>query len=242
MEDLYYANKQIQKARMKHNSVKYVYIGEPDKLIVYAYTDAAYRAGAGDFSCVGGQFALVGREDSAVVNLAFWKAKSIIRETCQSAKDAETLLATMACDIGVSLASQLNELYFGRSVMKIPVVIFSDHLGLLESIASTHEVDRRVMRQYVYNLKKQLTLGKVHSFAWTPTEFQLADVLTKERVNGDMLEGIIVKNRCEQVEDRHNEVTWDGVEMKTTGKTLRDRVVAKPTKGVRKKANIKPVE
>ena len=165
---------------------------------------------------------MVGLRDSAVVNPAFWKAKRITRETCQSAKDAETLSATMACDVGVSLACQLNELYFGGDVQQIPVVIFSDHLGLLESIASTHEVDRRVMRQYVYNLKKQLTLGKVQSFAWTPSEFQLADVLTKERVNGDMLEGIIAKNRCNQVKDRYNEVTWDGVEMKTTGKTLRD--------------------
>ena len=127
-------------------------------------------------------------------------------------------------------------------MQQIPVVIFSDHLGLLESIASTHEVDRRVMRQYVYNLKKQLTLEKVQSFAWTPSEFQLADVLTKERVNGDMLEGIIAKNRCNQVKDRYNEVTWDGVKMKTTGKTLRERVVAKPTKSVKKKAKVKPGE
>ena len=92
------------------------------------------------------------------------------------------------------------------------------------------------MRQYIYNLKKQLTLGNVYSFVWTPTEYQLANVLTKEEVNGDMLDGIIIKNRCKQVADRHNEVTWDGMEMRMTGKTLRDRVVAKPNKTMRKKA------
>ena len=228
VEDLHYANKIIKKAKMRQNAVKYVYIGKPDKLVVYTYTDAAYRAGEGSFSCVGGQFALVGLEDSSVVNPAFWKAKSIVRETCQSAKDAETLSATMACDIGVSLANQLEELYFGGDGRKIPVVVFSDHLGLLESVASTHEVERRVMRQYVYNLKRQLMLGRIHSFNWTPTEYQLADVLTKEKVCGDMLDGVIAKNRCYQVVDRHNAVTWDGMEMDTAGMTLRE----KPTKNV----------
>ena len=239
MEDLYYANKIVKKAKLRKNSLKYVHMGKPEELIVYTYTDAAYRAGEGEFSCVGGQFALLGLENSSKVNPAFWKSKSIVRETCQSAKDAETLSATMACDIGVSMAYQLEELYFGNDGRKVPVVIIADHLGMLESIASTHEIERRVMRQYVYNLKRQLTLGKISSFVWAPTEQQLADVLTKEKVCSDMLDGVVNKNRCYQVAERHNEVKWDGMEMKTTGKTLRDRVVAKPSKTVKKKAKVK---
>ena len=132
VEDLYYVNKVIKKAKLKKNAVKYIHIGKPDKLVMYTYTDAAFRAEEGEFSCVGGQFALVGLKDSAVVNPAFWKSKSIVREICQSAKDAETLSATMACDIGVSLVNQLEELYFRDDGRKITVVVFSDHLGLLE--------------------------------------------------------------------------------------------------------------
>ena len=141
----------------------------------------------------------------------------------------------IACDMAINVACQLEQLYFGSDGRKIPVIVFTDHLGMLESIASTHEVERRVMRQHVYNLKCQLQMRRVEAFAWVPTEEQLADIMTKEKVPMEMLDGVIDKNRCYKVITRDNMVEWTDNEMKVSGRKLRAVVVAKPNRPMTRK-------
>ena len=156
-----------------------------------------------------------------------------------SAKDAETMATGVTCDMAVNVAQQLEELYFGTNSKKIPVIIFTDHLGMLESVASTHEVERRVMRQHVYGLKRNLQMGKIEAYAWVQSEEQLADVMTKEKVSTEMLDGVVDKNRCYQVISRDNMVRWLDNEMDVSGRRLRAVVAAKPNKSMIKKKKVK---
>ena len=83
--------------------------------------------------------------------------------------------------------------------------------------------------------EKTVDVGEDLVICLDTDRIQLADVLNKEKVCVDMLDVVIAKNRYYHVADRHNAVTWDGMEMTTTGKMLREKVIAKPMKNLKKK-------
>ena len=75
-------------------------------------------------------------------------------------------------DISKHTANQIKQLFSvpGENEVKkdevIPVKLFSDSLGTLESIASTHQVERRMMRADVADLKQKLEVGEISKYCW----------------------------------------------------------------------------
>lgn len=88
------------------------------------------------------------------------------------------------------------------------MVIFTESLGTLESVASTKKVERNLMRQHVYTLQQHLKNGKVQSNNWLPDEHMLSDILTKEMKNKDGLDSLICKNRLGPIITRDNSVRF----------------------------------
>ena len=69
----------------------------------------------------------------------------------------------------------------------IPINLFTDSEGTLESIASTKQVDRKSLHMVIQGLKERLVDGKIKSYQWIPTGLMWTDALTKKmEMNKDM--------------------------------------------------------
>jgi len=87
-------------------------------------------------------------------------------------------------DMAIGIGRQLMQLATGK-VQEIPVLIWgcSDSNLLIESLKSTKPVDEQPIRMHVERLKDHKRKGFVSGFKWVPTADQLADPLTKAKVN-----------------------------------------------------------
>ena len=164
----------------------------------------------------------------------FWKSKSI-KVVCKSPKDAETINNCIVCDKTRHLANQMSDLLFGRAGKRIPVVVFTDSLGTLESVASTKQVERNLMRQHVFALQSHLEGGEVESLNWLPDEMMESDILTKEMKTKDGLDSLLYKNRLGSVMTRDNSVMYRDNEFEITGRKLREKLAPKKNPPMKKK-------
>ena len=69
----------------------------------------------------------------------------------------------------------------------MPVRIYTDSEPLLESIASSRQIERKNLRMTVQGLKERLMEGDVKSYQWLCTKDMWLDGLTKEM---EMVEGV----------------------------------------------------
>ena len=83
-------------------------------------------------------------------------------------------------DTSLYLKQQLSMLLFGKSEQEIPLYVYTDSRPLLDSIASTKQVDQRLLRNTMMDLKKRLEDKEVTSYSWIGTKAMVADILTKE--------------------------------------------------------------
>ena len=55
-----YANKLMERAKVRKNEIHFLKVGEIDKQVVYGLCDACYTAGGGKNSTIGSQFIILG--------------------------------------------------------------------------------------------------------------------------------------------------------------------------------------
>ena len=177
---------------------------------------------------------LLGTAKRPVVLSVLWKSKSI-KVICKSPKDSETINACLVCDKARHLANQMSDLLFGKGGRRIPVVIFTNSLRTLESIASLKQVDRNLMRQHVYALQQHMEHGEVQTFNWVQDEAMIADVLTKEMKHKEGLEDLLLKNKLQSITSRDNSVSFESGEFQITGRKLRDKLAPKKNNPIKKK-------
>ena len=60
------------------------------------------------------------------------------------------------------------------------VKLFTDSEPTLELIASSRQVERKILRPTILDLKERLVDKDIHSYSWLPTQSMLGDVSTKE--------------------------------------------------------------
>ena len=83
-------------------------------------------------------------------------------------------------DLSQYFAEQLEELMFGGYTKKIKIKLFTDSKPLLELISSTHQIEERLLRSSIKDMKDRLADGSITSFSWLDGERDMmADVLTK---------------------------------------------------------------
>ena len=154
---------------------------------------------------------------------------------CKSPKDSETINNCIVCDKSRHLANQFSDLIFGRSGKRIPVVVFTDSLGTLESIASTKQVERNLMRQHIYTLQQHLENKEIESINWLPDEKMISDILTKEMKSKDGLDSLLQRNRLFPIITRDNSVRYIDGEFDIRGRKLRDKLAPKTNALIKRK-------
>ena len=130
---------------------------------------------------------MLGNKKTSRVSPLFWKTKQI-QHVCHSAKEAETRNIMKLVDTSVYLGQQLAALLFGDVKYRIPIHVYTDSKPLLDSIASTKQVEQRLLRNTMTDLKKKLEEEEVNGYSWIDTKSMTADVLTKE---GSDIENIL---------------------------------------------------
>ena len=118
--------------------------------------------------------------------MPIFRKSKLIKKICKSPKDAETVNLSILADVSRHTANQVDQLFFGKIIRKgetssIKVKLFTDSLGSLESVASTYQVELRMMRSDIADLKQKLEIGEISRYCWLQDENILADILTKER-------------------------------------------------------------
>jgi hypothetical protein len=108
----------------------------------------------------------------------------VINRACISVKTAEMIALEDGSDMAIRLGWQLKQIITGK-VDEIPVPIWSctDSESLIESLRSTKQVDEQPMRMHVERLKNHRDKGFVQGYKWVPTNEQMADSLTKAKVD-----------------------------------------------------------
>ena len=115
-----------------------------------------------------------------------WKSRKI-PQVCDSTKTAETRAADKLIDDSVFLARMIREIYTGeKSQKQLPVILYSDSEPLLESIHSTKQVERKMVRHIIQSMKDNLSRGEIEEFKWIESKRMLADVLTKDTNLSDL--------------------------------------------------------
>ena len=117
---------------------------------------------------------------------------------------------------------------------KTDVKLFTDSLGTLESVASTHQVERRMMRADISDLKQKLELGEVHQYCWLQDERMLADILTKEKKEKLGLDDLLKENKLDLIKFQDNAVKYIDGEVKITGRKLQEKLTPKSKIWMRK--------
>ena len=109
-----------------------------------------------------------------------WKSKTIT-QVCRSPKAAETRAADLCADNAVFLARVVKEIYSGRrGYNQLDVELKTDSKSLLDTLESTKQVEEKLIRPVVTNLKEMITRKWITSMKWIGSENCHADVLTKK--------------------------------------------------------------
>ena len=156
---------------------------------------------------------MIANKEMTKASPVMWKAKQIER-VCHSSKDAETLALSKILDEITYLARQIEMLMFGNYEQRIPVRIITDSEPLLESIASTKQIDRRSLRITVQELKEKLKTGEVKSYEWIATKEMWADGLTKEMEMADGLRKVLREGMCDLKNEELNKVVCENEEIR----------------------------
>ena len=111
------------------------------------------------------------------------------------------------------MSEQLSVLLFGSSRKQIPVKVYTDSKPLLDSIASSKQVEQKLLRNTMTDLKKKLEHEVVDLYSWIETKAMTADVLTKEGSNIENILEVVRENKFRKANDERNVVMFQDGEM-----------------------------
>ena len=179
--------------------------------------DASYK---NDEKSVGGIFVMLGNKFTKYVLPLYWKSKTI-PQVCHSAKDAETRNVLKLVDDSKHLALQIEQLLYDSVENRIPVRLYTDSKPTLESIASTKQVERKLLRNSIADLKSKLEDGSIHSYSWLESQDMLADILTKEGLNSQDILDVLHENTFKNAGREDNFVSFENGEIKLSNNKVK---------------------
>jgi hypothetical protein len=202
IKDLKRINVVLERVRSKPSVVMFTKIGEVEDLVVFGLTDGSYKLGE---KAVGGSLVILGNKNSLGGVPLYWRSKTL-KKVCTSAKAVETHAMTRHLNDIQFFTLQLQQILAPEATVRIPIRIFTDSKPLLESIGSIHQVENKLLRNNVQDMKDMLYEGIVLSFSWLEAEEMLADLFTKDRKNADDLDSLTQKNVFLQAQQKKNMV------------------------------------
>ena len=104
-------------------------------------------------------------------------------------------------------ADQIEQLLYGKREKKLPIKLYTDSKPLLESISSTHQVEEKLLRNSITDMKDSLYENRVTSYSWLDGEKDMvADMMTKVSKDNKDLSDIVLNNRWRNVFNEDNVV------------------------------------
>ena len=95
----------------------------------------------------------------------------------------------------------------------MPVRIMTDSEPILESIASTKQIERKGLIMTVQEMKENLLEGEIKSYQWLSMKEVWADGLTKEMEMAEGLRKLLKNGRCEITKEEVNKVVCENEEI-----------------------------
>jgi len=89
-----------------------------------------------------------------------------------------------ALDMAIGIGRQIVQIQTGRiQETPVPIKAYTDSKSLIESLKSTKQVDEEPTRLNIARLKDHMKHNLVTEIKWVPTHLQMADPLTKAKVD-----------------------------------------------------------
>ena len=164
--------------------MEYKKVGSYGDLKIVAISDASFKKIDSGAKSVAGRIVFLSNKDETRVSPLMWKGKTIAT-TCKSAKCAETRALDKLIDDAIYCARMIAELYEGKTdpENQIPVTIYCDNQGLLDSVNSTQQIEEKLLRPTIQYIKDTILYMWVSELKWVDTANCLADALTKINSN-----------------------------------------------------------
>ena len=100
---------------------------------------------------------------------------------CKSAKAAETRALDKTVDDAIYVTRILAEVYYGTRIeAQLPVTMYTDNRGTIDSINSTKPIEEKHLRPLIKSMQENIASGYVKDLYWCPTRVCMPDMLTKE--------------------------------------------------------------
>ena len=112
------------------------------------------------------------------------------------------------------MSRQIETILYGDYEQRIPVKVYTDSEPLLESVASTKQIERKNLRMTVQGLKEKLMEGEIKSYQWLSTKKMWADGMTKEMEMAEGLRNLLKTGKCEIEKEEVNKVVYENNEVK----------------------------
>ena len=152
ISDLYNISRVLKKIRERDSKIKFSRIPARDDLIVVGIGDASFKS---EEKAVGGVLLFLANSQMTKALPIYWKAKTISR-VCHISNDVETLNVSRMVDDSIFAARQVEILLYGDYKKRIKVYMSTDSGAILESIASSKQIDWKALRLTVVDLKDML--------------------------------------------------------------------------------------
>ena len=181
-----FANKLIRKIHNQSVSLFYPCIFDVESCTVVSFCDASF-CNLPNAGSQGGYVSFLIDKNGVYCPLA-WQSKKI-RRVVKSTLAAECLAAVEAAEVTIYLANVLkNILCISRN---IDTVLFSDNRNLVNAVHSCTNLEDKRLVIDVSILRDLLEQQELTELLWIATNFQLADVLTKQGASSKLLTNVL---------------------------------------------------
>lgn len=199
--DLIHIKKILQKAKMNLTELYYPSLGPLENWQIVVFTDASLcNLNAGVDSCMGYLVFLTCQKGNSCPLV--WRANKI-RRVVKSTIAAESL----GCLEGIEEALYIRQILFQvlniTDAHAVPIIVYVDHKGAVESMHSTKLVEDRRLRVDIASIKQYLERREVSDIYACSGDDQIADCLTKKGASGVKLRAALQEGSINLLAHHH---------------------------------------
>lgn len=189
--DIYQANKVLRRIRGFPVTLFFPTSLDLGSCRIVCFTDASF-ANLPDRGSQGGYIMFIVDMEGIYAPLA-WQSKRIKR-VVNSSLSSECLEAVEAAETCILLRERLQEMLCLKQG-SVKISLLTDSKSLLDAVHTSTSVENKRLQIDINMLREMVERNEINEFRWIPTEYQLANPLTKSGASVDYLVRTI---RCSQ--------------------------------------------
>ena len=170
-------NKVIRKAKKEASIINIPSLADATKISLVGYSDASF-ANLSDGGSQGGYIIFAIGSNGMHVPIA-WQSRRV-RRLVKSTQAAETLATVDAAEACIYYRMFLIDLLNLKDVAEtMPITCKTDNSGVYSSVYSSTQILDKRLRIEMAILRELLEKREINTLQWVPTDYQIADSLTK---------------------------------------------------------------